>query len=672
MTLRRAAVALLALAACAKSEAPPPPTPPEAKCTEAKPCALVPGTDAQNQITAAGQVDRYLLAVPAPGAGQRTLLKLALSSSAPVSPVRLVFLVLAPDGAAVLGTRGPVKGSGAQRLAATFLLPGAGSYPIVVRDATTTNVDTNATYTLSAQLVPDPDPAEPDDLPALARAVVPAAAGAAAPETRTGFIASAGDRDLLAFDLAAPGLVRWTVSQGIAGGTLQLRARILQRLASAPDDLAQAAPVVEVSAAQPGAGLESDQMRYLVAGRYLVALDDKTGAESDERAAAQWQVGLQRVAEPDPNEQSSRNDLPETATALPLGTTLEGAIGSQGDVDWYEVALPAAATPKLLELRLEPRLAASALDLDWAVGDLLAAPSAPCDSACGPFAFCGGGKCLYQMRALHHFARNEVAPQVVRLRHLGAARTVRVVVSDQGSDSRSAERYAVSAALLADPDPHEATALNDTLAAATPVGPQALGGGAVRFDGGGQISWWEYVDGRTTAQQAADLDWYELQLPPRAPAPGCPDPLPPDAGPCTPDGGTPVLLPRPAYGMAVHWRGPADGVYRLGLQGAGPVDGGTACLFSFDETRGARAEGDGGYVYGDQPSDLCLCLPAAQAAGDRLWLRVEAAHRPTPPAPNQVSDQPYGFAVDLVPAPGGLQTACDGGCTDRTAPLACP
>ena len=44
--------------------------------------------------------------------------------------------------------------------------------------------------------------------------------------------------------------------------------------------------------------------------------------------------------------------------------------------------------------------------------------------------------------------------------------------------------------------------------------------------------------------------------------------------------------------MAVHWQGPADGTYRLGLQGAVVTadGGGTACRFSFDE-RFAHADG---------------------------------------------------------------------------------
>jgi hypothetical protein len=153
---------------------------------------------------------------------------------------------------------------------------------------------------------------------------------------------------------------------------------------------------------------------------------------------------------------------------------------------------------------------------------------------------------------------------------------------------------------------------------------------------------------------------------------GLPDGGVGDAG--LPDGGCPlVLLPRPDYGLTLHWRGPSDGIYRLGLQGVVPTpDGGLACTFSLDERFAHPEGGDGGYVYGNDPTDLCFCISSANATADAgsVWLRVEAAHRPQPPAPNQSSDLPYSIELDL--SPNQLQPICDGGCAPLFERSVCP
>jgi len=306
------------------------------------------------------------------------------------------------------------------------------------------------------------------------------------------------------------------------------------------------------------------------------------------------------------------------------------------------------------------------------VAEPYATPTRPCDFNCGPALLCAGPLCGFDMHAQHHFLRGEAAPATVRIKHLGAARAIYVAVNDQGDLRFSDKRYALSSRIVDDPDANEP---NDARDAGTPLAAAVDGAGVVRYSGGGQISAWDYIDGRTTAEHRADLDSFALTLPPRAFGPpdgGCDLDAGYDGG-FDPDGGCPeVPLPRPAYGMALHWRGPSDGVYRLGLQGTLITpDGGFACRFSFDE-RFAHPEGaDGGYAFGNDPADPCFCLPAANAEKDQLWLRVEAAHRPQPPEPNASSDRPYSFT--LVLTPGTLQPLCgDGGCPALMQPSACP
>lgn len=664
---RRLLAGALVLAACTKV-APPPPPPPPATCTEAAPCVLAPGTPARDRIAAGGEVDHYLLRVPAVTAGARTILHLELASLATVTPVRFVVVVLAPGGKSVVGTLGPAAQTASQRLSANLLVADAGDYPILVRDVQTTAADPHNEYLLTATLLADPDAGEPDDLPASAR---PMALGAAEVKAE-GTIASRGDRDLLSFEVTGTGVLAFIgVHAAATGDTVRLRARILQRAAATPDDLAAATALAEVQASKAGAALEASLTRFLAAGRYLVEISDLAGTESDARPEAKWTVTLATVADPDPLEQASRNDTAQTATALvPGAAALHGAIGSQGDRDWYRVSVPACDTGQIVEVKLDPLQANGELRLLWAVGEKLREPAGACDASCGPATFCAGTKCAYKLRAMRGYAANDGVAQVVRLPHRGGASEVLVLVSDQGDDGRSARPYAVSAELFADPDPNELQASNDARANATVLSPTVDAAGTVRFKASGRISWWDYVDGRATYQQGADGDWYALDLPPRDPAPAC-GAGGTDGGCFDADAGTgPSLAVRPMYGLSMTWKGPPDGTYRIGLQGVVSVDATkTACRFSFDE-RYARLGADGTYAFGDEATDPCLCLPSAQAERDRLWLKVEAAHRPAPPQANRYSDEAYEFELRL--SPGVLLPTCLSKCDAVKQASTCP
>ena len=637
-------------------------------CTDMTPCALTAGMAQSGDIAAVGQVDVYTLAVPARSA--RTLLKVALSNMTPISPVQLFFTVESSDGSSVLATRGPQTAPGQQALGGIFLVPAGATYRIIVRDASNTHADPHNGYSLVASLLTDPDPGEPDNTPAQAR---PLMLSSTLSQT-SGVIAYSGDIDLCQFTVPAPGvLVEWTVTQPASMGTVQLQAQLLQQSTVTPNLLSAALAIAAANAPSPGAALSVDVVRFLPAGSYLIELNDLSGTAGDPNS--KWTAGVQIVPDPDPNEQNGRNDTPATATPLPVGTTLQGAIGSQGDVDWYEIQLPQSDTAQLLLLTLNPQSADSQLELTWAAGTLLSTPTNGCDESCGPSSFCGddGGTCDYLEHADHHFLHDETAAQSVRIRHLGAAQTVRVVVEDFGDLAWSNDLYSLSAAVLPEPDINEQTSYNDEFDASTPVAYADFGDGGVEFTSQGAISAWDAIDGLTTPETPADIDWYQLQLPPRALAPPCP--LPDagelDAGLCNPnplDGGV-VYLPRPDYGVALHWKNPSDGAYLLGLQGTVALDAGTACLFSLDQTI-AHPEDDGGigFGYGDQPADLCFCVPGALA--DQLWLRLEAAHRSEAPNPAVYSSKPYSFELDL--SPDGLQIACDGGCSGPTQPSACP
>src|SRR5262249_30084323 len=154
----------------------------------------------------------------------------------------------------------------------------------------------------------------------------------------SGAIAFAGDRDLLTFSVAAPGAIaRFGATQSaVAGSPLKLRARLLKLSAATPSDLATATSLIDVASTAAGAGARADRPRFRAPASPAIALEDASSGGAAGSPEARWAVSLQQLPEPDPLEQSSRNDLPSAPTALSTnGAALEGAIASQGDRDWY-------------------------------------------------------------------------------------------------------------------------------------------------------------------------------------------------------------------------------------------------------------------------------------------------------------------------------------------------
>ena len=694
MTLTRKllAAALGLAAACSKNGAVTPPPPPAVVCNYATPCALIPGSDATSgMIAAEAQADVYTVDIPASRAGLRTILQLKVDDPAPVTPVKLTAILLPAAGSAALATLGPTKTSGPQALRGNILMPGPGQYRVLVRDVTSTSADSHNGYSISAALLDDPDAAfEPDNTFATGRPI----AFSTSTAQQSGSIAFAGDVDVLTFAVPAPGsTARFALSQAaVAGSSLRLRATLLKILT--PGDLAGALTVVELSAAAPGAGVSLEQTRSLAAGSYAIAIDHQPPSTnpasefpgSDATAAGRYTVSLQALAEPDPQEQTTRNDTAATATLLSVGGAgLEGAIGSQTDHDWYRIEVPAASTAKLIEVKLDPLAANTDLALNLTVAEPVATPVAPCDYSCGSNLLCVAGPtpttplCGFDMHALHQFSRGETTPEAVRIPHLGAARAIYVVVSDQGDLRFSNLHYKVSARVIDEPDVNELLVRNDTIDAGTILDASVAADKTVVYTTTGAISHWDYIDLKGRLDTRHDVDWYSLALPPRELGPpdgGCPIPDGgADGGDAGTDAGCPdVPQPRKDYGIAVQWHGPADAAYKIGISGTVvvPDGGGAACRFNVSDNAGQlpglRQDG-GTFSYGDQPTDLCFCLAARNAEEDKLWFRVDAYNRTLAPSANHYSEQPYSVTLSL--SPGKLQTACDGGCVPSTTNNPC-
>src|SRR2546428_598927 len=75
--------------------------------------------------------------------------------------------------------------------------------------------------------------------------------------------------------------VKLTITQGATGGALRLKARVLKRDATHPDDVMAAVPVVEQSASKAGVAVSIELARFYAAGKYLLELTDASGLASD-------------------------------------------------------------------------------------------------------------------------------------------------------------------------------------------------------------------------------------------------------------------------------------------------------------------------------------------------------------------------------------------------------
>jgi hypothetical protein len=702
----------------------------ETNCTITSPCALQSGTAVEGVIGTKGQVNIYSITVPADEAGKRPIIQILLDRTVPVSAVNPVFTLTSDDNQTVFGTYGPApESNGPVHLSANFLVMNPGTYLLSVHDVNETGTDPRNPYTLTANIFDDPDKGEPDDTVPMAR---PVTLGT----PLQGWIAFSGDHDLAAFQVSSPGLFHFVLSQGASGGPLTMQMRILQLSTTTPNDLITATAVAQYAATGPGTAFNVDVIRMLDAGSYVVELLDAADVNSDATPAAQWTLTLSTATELDPGKENGANN--QTAAGATLiapsnGTTvITSYIAFQGDHDWYHIAVPSSVAANIVQVNIDPMQSNTDVQLVWAVGVQQSPPAGPCDSTCGPTDFCAGGanpKCGYQLRAFREYATGDTTPQVVRIREQAAPLDIYVLVLDQGDLRFTSKPYTLTVSFLADPDPNEPNASNDTLAAASPLNYQLNADGSVSYRGTGMISWWDYIDGVAQFAELEDLDWFKLPMPPLLPA-QCATYIAPDAGPADgggadggttdagpllfpdsgytgvlvdggcvdedddagnvigqycntdicpiyPDGG-PVLAPRPYYGFTMHWNGPPDGTYKLGLQGYGQVGNKQGCLFSFDQAF-AHSDTDGGYILGPNPqgyvfgngaTDPCFCLPAAQAAGADIWVRVEGPHRPIPPAANKYSDEAYSWELDMTP--NTLQTMCNMKCPALTSAQTCP
>lgn len=311
-------------------------------------------TSAAAYLCPVGDQDWFSFTVPA---GRPLVQVDVVYPAQATTPVELSYVLLDSTGEVVPGT-------GAQDTITTDnksairnrerLDPG--SYFLRVADVGTEDADIVNPYTVTITTAEDADNNEPNEDCATATPLA---------TSETGAIASLGDHD--AFAIAVP------AGAQIVDVTIQT---------------AQASPVALKATLSSGGTFLTDQtdlsggqspillhLRHgvLDAGTLCLLVQD----DNDQQFAADvlYTVSVQISAEPDPQEQGQRNDLPANATPLAAsGGTITGHIASLGDVDWYRVPAP---KNKVMQVQLD---CPGCTGIEPTIGLMYPAADSPCDS----------------------------------------------------------------------------------------------------------------------------------------------------------------------------------------------------------------------------------------------------------------------------------------------------
>lgn len=381
-----------------------------------------------------------------------TILRLTLTMPTPLTRVNPAYKIIKDNGTAE-GEPTPFAGEDPQRsqgeatnFTAAHRLEEAGRYYVLVQDArfVDNNFDITNPYSLTVELLPDPDANEPNNSDDAATPVVGT--------TAAGQIATTGDEDWYAVNV--PGgaqIVDVTVTAPAGGSVTHLVSLVA---ADGLTDLA-AAPLT----AGAVAGTLSTRLRVRAesnAVTYLRVRDDD-GADADlDPAVGAYTVSITVLANPDANETEAGNDEPETATGVSSGAVITGSLATTADQDLFRIAgggNTSVANPKVVIVTLETTTAITE-DFQPQITIIGVDPEIPanqqnCNDACE---LCDGSKC--KESRLQRFVRQSPFRTAYPLRD---TQSVLIVVNEAGDDAfDETGTYTLRVEVIDDPDPGEA------------------------------------------------------------------------------------------------------------------------------------------------------------------------------------------------------------------------
>ena len=252
------------------------------------------------------------------------------------SKINLAYMVLAdpPDPTHPVATKSDdVETVHASHVTGTHYIPTPGKYYIMVHDGSDNAQDDVNTFTIMASAMADPDPNAGHTTCDNAVAVG---------SGQDGYVSYQGDHGAYSVTVPAGSKILEIqldyTGQALAG---RIAVDVYQ-----PGGSTLVGEYMAVSGATPTllkrAGVVSTGADYCV----IVRDSQDQGADLQNK----YHISATVIAEPDSNEQTTRNDVPTAATDVSGGGSRNGYIASSGDADWYKVA----QTPgQLMELRAQ-------------------------------------------------------------------------------------------------------------------------------------------------------------------------------------------------------------------------------------------------------------------------------------------------------------------------------
>ena len=300
------------------------------ECTEAMPCALVPGAALTSAFLAeVGDEDPWTFDVPNAG----DIVELVVVNDATFSAVQLEVALFGPDGSAIVNRRWPST-NGPQRVEIQHRAEVSGTYRAVIRDVGSDSSDRLNAYFVQLQLLTDEDLNEPNPSSSMATPLV------LGTQVR-GSIATQGDEDWFSVELTAGSLVEIAMS---APGEGEVRYRWSL---FAPDGLTRIAESTEPAGAD---ALWPVQVRAVGAqsGRFFILVEDDDGQNAEQGRL--YGLTVRTLVEPDTQEGLNGNDEIARATVVTSGQMVTGYVASTSDADWYaiDVANASNANPQII------------------------------------------------------------------------------------------------------------------------------------------------------------------------------------------------------------------------------------------------------------------------------------------------------------------------------------
>jgi hypothetical protein len=447
------AFAVVVVACAPPVEPPPPPGEGEAECAldlnvdTPSAEAIAAGTPAHGLLCPQFDRDLFAFDVVTPG----TIVQLTLSMDTAQTRVNPAYKILKENGS-VDGAPTPFSGEDPQksqgeatRFTAAHRLQESGRYYVVVSDARFVDdtFDVSNEYTLSIELVADPDANEPNNDDAAATAVTSGAA-------LSGQLATKGDEDWYAVDVPAGAQIVDVTVDGNADSGVD---PIVTIVGSDGASELLGAPLV---APQPSTGRVGARLRSRAPGgqRVYVVVKDDDGEDSQlDAALGGYTLTVAVLANPDGNEGASGNDDEATATAATSGVTLNAALATQADQDVYKIGSGGASrnAPKVLVVDVEWQGVIDARTFQPQVTVYGVDPESDnqgCNSGC---AYCHENKC--KEARLQRFIDQASFHTAFPLRD---GTQPLVVVNEFGDDAfQDGTGYTIRLTVVSDPDPGE-------------------------------------------------------------------------------------------------------------------------------------------------------------------------------------------------------------------------